>query len=85
MICHATITASVALVHAICSGPQSLFRSLHLQEKEAVMQCGCDGLFIIFGNKRSSALPASFYILSFPSTAKTLGWGGGVGGQKECI
>lgn len=44
---HATVTASVALVHAVCSGPQSLFRSLHLQEKEAVMQCGSDGLFII--------------------------------------
>ena len=78
MICHATVIASVALVHTVCSGPQSLFRSLHLQENEAVMQCCSDGLFIIFGNKRSSTCPASFYFLSFPSTAKTwAGWGGG--------
>ena len=88
MICHATVIASVALVHTVCSGPQSLFRSLHLQENEAVMQCCSDGLFIIFGNKRSSTCPASFYFLSFPSTAKTwAGWGvgGRLSGQKECI
>lgn len=80
MVRHATVLASVALVHAVCFSPQSLLRSLHLQKKEAVVQCCSDGLFIIFGNKRSSTRPASFYFLSFPSTAKT--WGG-VGGGWE--